>query len=118
MGLGKTRGRGLTRRDLMKTAASAGLAASAGPFFHARPARAARTLKILQWSHFVPGYDKWFNASYAKEWGLKNDTEVVIDNINLSLLYARANAEVAVGKGHDLVLFLSPPAIYEDAAVD
>jgi len=26
-----------------------------------------QTLKILQWSHFVPGYDKWFNNTYTKD---------------------------------------------------
>ena len=41
-----------------------------------------KTLKILQWSHFVPAYDKWFNNEYVKEWGDKNDTEVTVDNIN------------------------------------
>ena len=55
----------------------------AGPFFHVNPARAAKTLKILQWSHFVPAYDKWFNNTYTKEWGQKNDTEVIVDNSNL-----------------------------------
>ena len=116
MNVRKTIRRGPTRRDVIKTAA--GLAASVGPFFHASPARAAKTLKILQWSHFVPGYDRWFNNAFAKEWGKSNDTEVVIDNVNLNLISARAAVEVAVQKGHDLVLFLSPPAIFEDQVVD
>ena len=118
MNIRRIRRRGLTRRDVIKTAASVGLAASAGPFFHVNPARAAKTLKILQWSHFVPAYDKWFNNTYAKEWGQKNDTEVIIDNINLNLIYARAATEVSAQKGHDLVLFLAPPSIYESQVVD
>src|SRR5882672_6638836 len=114
----RTRRRGLTRRDIIKAATSAGLAASAGPFFHVNPARAAKTLKILQWSHFVPGYDKWFNNTYIKEWGQKNDTEVIVDNVNLNLVHARAATEVAAQKGHDLVMFLAPPSIYESEVVD
>ena len=114
----KIRRRGLTRRDIIKAATSAGLAASAGPFFHVNPARAAKTLKILQWSHFVPGYDKWFNNNYAKEWGQKNDTEVIVDSININLIPSRAAAEVSAQKGHDLVLFLAPPSIYESEVVD
>ena len=114
----QNRRRGLTRREIIKNAASAGLAASAGPFLHVNPARAAKTLKILQWSHFVPGYDKWFNNTYVKEWGHKNDTEVIVDNINISLVYARAATEVAAQKGHDLVLFLSPPSIFEDEVIN
>jgi len=110
--------RGPSRRDVVKTAAAAGVAASVGPFFHATPARAAKTLKILQWSHFVPAYDKWFNNEYTKDWGKKNDTEVIVDNINLALIESRAAAEVSAQRGHDLVLFLAPPAVFEDQVVD
>ena len=108
---------GLSRRAAIKAATAAGVAASIGPFFHATPARAAKTLKILQWSHFVPGYDRWFNNTYTKEWGKKNDTEVIVDNINLALIESRAAAEVSAQKGHDLVLFLAPPAVFEDQVV-
>lgn len=107
----------LSRRDAIKTATAAGVAASVGPFFLVTPARAAKTLKILQWSHFVPGYDKWFNNEYTKEWGTKNDTEVIVDNINLALIESRAAAEVSAQKGHDMVLFLAPPAVFEDQVV-
>jgi multiple sugar transport system substrate-binding protein len=101
--------RGLSRRYIIKTAAAAGAAATVGPFFHVTPARADKTLKILQWSHFVPGYDKWFNNTYTKEWGTKNGTQVVVDNINLALIPSHAAAEVSAQKGHDLVMFLAPP---------
>src|ERR1700694_3596524 len=110
--------RGPPRREVIKTATAAGVAASVGPFFHATPARAAKTLKILQWSHFVPAYDKWFNNEYTKEWGKKNDTEVTVDNINLGLIPSRAAAEVSAQKGHDLVMFLAPPSVYEEQVVD
>ena len=84
---------GLSRRDVIKTAV--GAAAAAGPFFHVTPARAAKTLKILQWSHFVPAYDKWFNNTYTKEWGAKNGTEVIVDNINVTQIPSRAAAEAS-----------------------
>jgi multiple sugar transport system substrate-binding protein len=102
---------------VIATASAAGVAASAGPFFHVNPARAAKTLRILHWSHFVPGYDKWFNGEYTKDWGKKNDTEVTVDNINVALIESRAAAEVSAQKGHDLVLFLAPPAVFEDQVV-
>src|SRR5262245_49184017 len=114
----RKRRRGFSRRDVVRTAAAAGVAASVGPFFHATPAKAANSLKILQWSHFVPGYDKWFNNEYTKQWGKKNDTEVIVDNINLALIESRAAAEVSAQRGHDLVLFLAPPAVFEDQVVD
>jgi multiple sugar transport system substrate-binding protein len=109
---------GPSRRDVIRTAAAAGAAAGVGPFFHVRPARAAGTLKILQWSHFVPAYDEWFNGTYVKEWGAANDTEVVVDNINLGLIPSRAAAEVSAQQGHDLIMFLSPPSVYEEQTVD
>lgn len=113
--------RGLTRRSLIQTTAIAGAAwaTGVGPSLVPRPARAAaKKLKILQWSHFVPAYDVWFNTQYIKEWGVKNDTEVTVDNINNTLIPSRAAAEVAAQKGHDLVMFLSPPSVYEDQVVD
>ena len=110
--------RGLSRREVIRTATAAGVATGVGPFFHVTPARAAKTLKILQWSHFVPGYDKWFNNTYIKEWGAKNGTDVVVDNINLGLIPSRAAAEVSAQKGHDLVMFLSPPSVYEEQVID
>src|SRR5690348_14227220 len=118
MPIGKYRALRPTRRDVIRTAAAAGVAAGVGPFFHVTPARAAKALKILQWSHFVPAYDKWFNETYVKEWGAKNGTEVQVDNINLSLIPSRAAAEVSAQKGHDLVMFLSPPSVFEEQVVD
>jgi multiple sugar transport system substrate-binding protein len=118
MPIGKYRALRPTRRDVIRTAAAAGVAAGVGPFFHVTPARAAKTLKILQWSHFVPAYDKWFNETYVKEWGAKNGTEVQVDNINLSLIPSRAAAEVSAQRGHDLVMFLSPPSVFEEQVVD
>ena len=35
-------------------------------------------LSILQWSHFVPRYDEWFDA-YAEDWGKENGVDVRVD---------------------------------------
>lgn len=110
--------RGVTRRTFVKAATAAGLAAGLGPFVIPRRAQAAKTLKILQWNHFVPGYDKWFNNTYIKEWGEKNDTQVIVDNVGLVTLNSRAAAEVSAQKGHDLFMFLWPPPVYEDQVID
>ena len=82
------------------------------------PQGAAGTLRIIQWSHFVPAYDKWFDDIYVKRWGEANDTEVLVDHINQADIPARAAAEVAAQSGHDLFFFLSPPAAYEDQVID
>lgn len=120
--MGKKKGTEFTRRDFIKITGAGTLAAGAGvgPFFlfpeHA--AAQQKTLKILQWSHFVPDYDKWFDGVYTKQWGQKNDTNVIVDHISLNEIPARAAAEASAQKGHDLIMFLSPPAAYEKQAID
>ena len=76
------------------------------------------TLKIIQWSHFVPAYDVWFDKTYTKNWGNKHDTDVQVDHINLAQLPARAQAEVAAQSGHDIFGHLSPQAGLEDQVID
>jgi multiple sugar transport system substrate-binding protein len=76
------------------------------------------TLRIIQWSHFVPAYDKWFDNVYTKRWGQRHDTDVVVDHINLAQLPARAQAEVAAKSGHDLFGHLSPQAGLEDQVIN
>jgi multiple sugar transport system substrate-binding protein len=78
----------------------------------------AGTLRIIQWSHFVPAYDKWFDNVYIKRWGQANDTEVIVDHINQADIPARAAAEVAAQSGHDIFFFLTPPAAYEDQVIN
>lgn len=108
----------ITRRQVVQGAAAVGVAASAGPFFHVNPAKAAKTLKILQWVHFVPRYDKWFNETYVKEWGKANDTEVIVDNISIAQINSRAAAETSAQQGHDMFMFNWPPPVYEDQVID
>ena len=111
--------RGLTRRQFAKLTAAGALAVGGPAFLFPSRARAAgKTLKIVQWSHFVPGYDKWFDGVYTKEWGSKHDTEVIVDHIAIGEINARAAAEAAAKKGHDLFMFLSPPAAYEKQVID
>lgn len=112
---------GVSRRNFIKvTGAGAIAAAASGPFF-LFPERAAaqqKSLTILQWSHFVPAYDQWFDNVFTKQWGEKNDTNVTVDHITLTEIEARAAAEVAARKGHDLIMFLEPPSAYEEQVID
>ena len=106
------------RREFVLMAGGAGVAATLGsPFW--RPAHAAKkSLKIMQWNHFVPAFDDWFNKKFVKEWGDKNDTEVIVTNVGMTSIESRAAAEINKKQGHDLCMFLSPPASYEDQVVD
>jgi multiple sugar transport system substrate-binding protein len=77
-----------------------------------------RTLKILQYSHFVPAYDQWFDNEYTKRWGEQQNVDVLVDHIQLEQLAGRAAAEVAAQRGHDLVWFVSQSAVFEDDVID
>jgi multiple sugar transport system substrate-binding protein len=115
------KGKGVSRRDFIKIAGASGIAAGAlGPafLFPERAAAQQKTLKILQWSHFVPAYDTWFDGTFAKQWGEKHNTNVVVDHINLTDLNTRAASEAQAKKGHDIFMFLSPPAAYEKQVID
>jgi multiple sugar transport system substrate-binding protein len=116
-----------TRREVLRRAATgavlfayggaAAKTAVAGPPKY-RHKQLAGDLRIAQWSHFVPAYDKWFDNVYIKNWGRANDTQVTVDHINQADIPARAAAEVAAQSGHDLFWFLAPPAQYEDQVID
>jgi len=109
---------GASRRRFVRATGSVGLAASVGvPRLAGAQAR-RKTLKIMQWNHFVPAFDEWFNRKFVVEWGEKNDTEVIVTNVGMTSIESRAEAEIAKKLGHDLCMFLSPPASYEDHVID
>jgi multiple sugar transport system substrate-binding protein len=117
----------VTRRDLLRRAAAGAIvlvygglgaktAVAGAPKFRGRELKG--TLRILQWSHFVPAYDGWFDNQYTKRWGQANDTEIIVDHVNQADLPGRVAAEAAAGKGHDLVALLAPAPQYEDRVID
>lgn len=95
-------------------------AASIGPFFHVpgTPPASPRSLRILQWSHFVPGFDRWFDHDFCAAWGAKHGVDVTVDHISTTDLPSRIAAEASARSGHDLVLANSPPAAFEKLAID
>jgi multiple sugar transport system substrate-binding protein len=133
---GSTRGGwGISRRRFVQAAAALPvLAACGGNGDDATPDRGAgatdvtttvlqpRTqlsgdLRILQWSHFVPRHDQWFDP-FAAGWGRQVGVNVTVDHINLADIPARASAEIAANQGHDLIEFLSPPSAFEPSLLD
>ncbi len=112
-----TKRKSIDRRDFVTTTTGVALAAALGRGPTIRIKRPQKTLKILQWSHFVPSYDVWFDK-YAKDWGTAKGVEVTVDHIALADLGTRANAEVAAQQGHDLFQFLSPPGAFEPQLLD
>ena len=117
----------VTRRELLRRAAAGAIvlvyggfgartAVAGAPQFRGKELKG--TLRILQWSHFVPAYDTWFDGQYTKRWGQANDTDIVVDHVNQADLPARVAAEAAAGKGHDIVALLAPAPQYEDRVID
>ena len=70
----------ISRRDFIKTAGAAALAAGMGAtiILPYRTQASKKKLKIVQWRHTDPDFDWWFQ-NYCKEWGKKNDTEVILN---------------------------------------
>src|SRR5215469_4287132 len=62
---GNNQKRSVTRRNFLKTsgvaAGAAGLAPAISAPFVSTALAQTKTLRILQWSHFVPQYDTWFD---------------------------------------------------------
>lgn len=109
---------GMSRRRFLQTATAVGIAAAAGPWILSGTARAAdRSLKILQWSHFVPTYDKWFDR-FAKDWGKANGVDVRVDHISIGDLPASAASEISAGSGHDLLELGPESAQFEPSLMD
>ena len=107
-----------SRRQMLATAGNGVVGAAAVLAPHWARAAKSKTLRILQWSHFVPAYDKWFKETYVKEWGERNDTTVIVDNVEMTSVGNLAAAEIAARRGHDMVMFLLPPPSLEDHVID
>ena len=98
----------VSRRGFLRTAGAGVTAGSMATMLAARPAPAqirGTTLRLLQWSHFVPAYDVWFDQ-FVKEWGDKNGVRVRVDRIPHLELPSRFAAEFAAGSGHDMIYFV------------
>jgi multiple sugar transport system substrate-binding protein len=94
-----------TRREFLKVGATGVAGGSLLTMLEARQAPAqikGTSLRILQWSHFIPAYDAWYDK-FAKEWGDKNGVKVRVDHIPHLEIPARMAAEFAAGAGHDII---------------
>jgi multiple sugar transport system substrate-binding protein len=74
-------------------------------------------LHILQWSHFVPQYDKWFDP-FAKDWGSSHGLEVTVDHINQAELGPSLSAAIDAGKGPTLVELIIAPSLFVEGVHD
>src|SRR6266849_11069856 len=97
----------VNRRRFLKVAGGGVAGSSLLSMLQARQAPAqikGTTLRILQWSHFIPAYDTWFDNVFTKAWGDKMGVKVRVDHIPHLELPARMAAEYAAGAGHDIIM--------------
>src|SRR3954465_5483638 len=109
----------VTRRSLLKAGVTAG-AALATPTILTRKASAQTetTLKVVQWKHFVPDYDRYFNT-FVKEFGEKNKCKVEVDYVATPDLPTAIAADISRGGGHDVFHLNGVGAwLYDKALVD
>src|SRR5499425_2062973 len=96
----------LNRRKFLATAGTGVAGGSLLTMLDAKQAPAqikGTTLRILQWSHFIPAYDTWYDSKFTKEWGEQNGVKVRVDHIPHLDIPARMAAEFAAGAGHDII---------------
>ena len=117
----------LSRRSVLKGAGVAGMAAYLGSRTTAGAATLVQStptvniqgtsLSILQWQHFVPTFDTWFET-FLNEWATENDVTVQLDRINTADVPATFAAEISAESGHDIVEHIASLPQYEKSVVD
>jgi multiple sugar transport system substrate-binding protein len=124
-----------TRREFLRLAAGAAATAVAGgaagcsgsgstkspkaaPGTSGKGPSSDRTLRIVQFSHFIPAYDRWFDNEYIVRWGEEHDVSVVVDRVPFGEVVTRADTEVSAQGPHDIFGFVDAPSVYEDHAID
>src|SRR5256886_5940234 len=111
---------GLGRRDFLKLSLAAGVGLAAPMMFVGKASAQGgeRVLKVVQWKHFVPDYDKYFDV-FAKEFGEKNKCKVEVDYVATADLPTAIAADISRQGGHDVFHLNGTGAwLYDKALVD
>jgi multiple sugar transport system substrate-binding protein len=108
------------RRDFLKLSVAAGVGLAA-PMIFTRKATAQtgeRVLKVVQWKHFVPDYDKYFDV-FAREFGEKHKCKVEVDYVGTADLPTAIAADISRSGGHDIFHLNGTGAwLYDKVLVD
>ena len=94
----------MTRRAALRLSA----AGAALPLVHVRTGRAAGTIKVAFWDHWVPGANTILQQQ-VQDWAKKNNVTAEVDFITSegNKLQLTAAAEAQAGMGHDLMTFFT-----------
>ncbi len=109
----------ISRRQLLKAVGVGAVAIGLAQFEPFRVSGQPPTLRITQWSHFVPAYDVWFDP-FAQQWGQNRNppVNVEVEHISFADIIPRAKAIVAAQSGPDLFGFLAPPSQFINDVID
>ena len=118
--------RGLSRRAVLRGAGATAAGLALGNRFKDGYAKVqtpttrniqGTSLKILQWEHFVPAHDEWFEG-FVQEWGEANGVDVTLDRINTAEVTTTFAAEISAGEGHDIVEHIASLGQFEGSLLD
>ncbi len=74
-------------------------------------------MHLVQWSHFVPQYDKWFDP-FAQEWGANNNVEVKVDHVAIADLFPTLTAALDAGEGPTMIELLLAGSLFAEGLHD
>lgn len=75
------------------------------------------SISLLQWSHFVPQYDKWIDE-FAPAWGESVGVEMTVEHIDQSQLLATTAAAIDAGEGPTIIELIIGGALYVQGVHD
>lgn len=75
------------------------------------------SMHLVQWSHFVPQYDVWFDP-FAKDWGEANGVDVKVDHVAIGDLFPTLTAALDAGEGPTMVEVLLAGSLFVEGLQD
>ncbi|HSH03943.1 MAG TPA: extracellular solute-binding protein [Anaerolineae bacterium] len=78
---------------------------------------AGTEIRFLQWNHFVPQYDKWFDP-FVTAWGDEVGVQTSIEHIPLTELSSRLQTAIIAGEGPTLVELIIAASVHVEGVHD
>jgi multiple sugar transport system substrate-binding protein len=75
------------------------------------------TISLLQWSHFVPQYDKWIDE-FAEAWGNDVGVDMSVEHISFTELFPTLTAAIDAGEGPTIVELVIGASLFVEGVHD
>jgi len=83
----------------------------------AKPFPDGTRLHLVQWAHFVPQYDKWFDP-FLQDWCEKNNVECTVDHVAITDMAPTLATAIDAGEGPTMVELLLGASTYVQGLQD